>query len=615
MTTPREKLVIGIDLGTTQTCVAVIRNNHTIVFPNEQGYFTTPTIVSFTKNQILIGNAAENIKSRNIENTIYDSKRLIGRDYYDQIVQKDKQYWKFKIEEEPNSKRPQYIIKKGNKIDKYFPEEISSLILQKVKQISSDYLGYDVEDAVITVPAHFNNAQRTATKEAAINAGFNKIRIINEPTAAAIAYGLDNFSDEERKVLIFDFGGGTFDISILKIKGKKFEVLTSCGDSHLGGEDLTLRLTEYIFQQFNEENNTKIDFFKPEYINKFYKTRNIAERAKKELSAAFDSFLDIDFLNNDVNFGINLTRGQFEGMCEDIFAKALLLVEKALKDAKLKKEEINDIVLAGGTSRVPKIQNMIHNYFGKEIKKTINPDEAIAVGAAYLGNMKDNNIIEIIDITNYSIGIEDHEGKMQIIVPRGTLIPQKDKKTFSKFFMPKHDYIKRYNVKVYEGENVYVKNNHLLEQFSVSVEEKKKKEENIIKIKIEIDKDSIIKVTAMTNDIVSEPPITIEKSKLYTEEDMKTFRSHAQEFKEKEKEKTKIIVAKEKIVSLNEELRKSINSNDSGSKFSRNEIQKMQNIYNKTNKWLNDNYDSSLEDCNSKINELLKSTNEYNKKK
>ena len=433
MTTPREKLVIGIDLGTTQTCVAVIRNNHTIVIPNEQGYFTTPTIVSFTKNQILIGNAAENIKSRNIENTIYDSKRLIGRDYYDQIVQKDKQYWKFKIEEEPNSKRPQYIIKKGNKIDKYFPEEISSLILQKVKQISSDFLGYDVENAVITVPAHFNNAQRTATKEAAINAGFNKIRIINEPTAAAIAYGLDNFSDEERKVLIFDFGGGTFDISILKIKGKKFEVLTSCGDSHLGGEDLTLRLTEYIFQQFNEENNTKIDFFKPEYINKFYKTRNIAERAKKELSTALETFLDIDFLNNDGNFYINLTRGQFEGMCEDIFEKCILLIGKALKDAKLKKEEINDIVLAGGTSRVPKIQNMIHNYFGKEIKKTINPDEAIAVGAAYLGNIKDNNIIEIIDITNYSIGIEDHEGKMQIIVPRGTLIPQKDKKTFLNF--------------------------------------------------------------------------------------------------------------------------------------------------------------------------------------
>ena len=200
MTTPREKLVIGIDLGTTQTCVAVVRNGKNQIIPNEQGYFTTPTIVSFTKNQILIGNAAEHIKSRNIENTIYDSKRLIGRDYYDQIVQKDKQYWKFKIEEEPNSKRPQYIIKKGNKIDKYFPEEISSLILQKVKQISSNYLGYDVEDAVITVPAHFNNAQRTATKGAAINAGFKKIRIINEPTAAAIAYGYIHKSEKERSI-------------------------------------------------------------------------------------------------------------------------------------------------------------------------------------------------------------------------------------------------------------------------------------------------------------------------------------------------------------------------------------------------------------------------------
>ena len=258
MTTPKQNYVIGIDLGTTQTCVAVVRNGLNQIIPNEQGYFTTPSIVSFMENQILVGDAAETYLYRNIENTIYDSKRIIGRDYYDVIVQQDKQYWKFKIEEDEKSKKPKYIIKIGNKIDKYFPEEISTLILQKVKKISSDFIGQEAKDAVITVPAHFNNAQRTATKEAAITAGFKNIRIINEPTAAAIAYGLENFSEEERKVLVFDYGGGTFDVSILKIKGKKFEVLTSCGDSHLGGEDFTIRLTEYLLNQFNEENKKKI---------------------------------------------------------------------------------------------------------------------------------------------------------------------------------------------------------------------------------------------------------------------------------------------------------------------------------------------------------------------
>ena len=608
--TPRQKCVIGIDLGTTQTCIGIFRNEQVSIVPNEQGHYTTPSIVSFTNTQILVGNAAENFMLRNIENTIYDSKRLIGRNYNDQTVQKDKQYWKFKIEEDPKSKRPQYIIKIGNKIEKYFPEEISCHILQKAKKYASDFLGYEVEDAVITVPAHFNNAQRTATKEAAINAGFKKIKIINEPTAAAIAYGLENYSDKERKVLIFDYGGGTFDISILKIKGKRFEVLTSCGDSHLGGEDFTLKLAEYLFEQFNEDNNTNIDFFKPELMKNFHKVRQYAERTKRELSSSDEAIIDIDSIYKEKELSITLLKVKFEEICEDIFPKCMILVEKALKDAKLKKEEIDEIILAGGTSRIPKIQEMLHDYFGKEIKKSINPDEAIATGATILGNMKDNNIIEITDITNYSIGIEDHEGKMQIIIPRGTVIPQKDKKLFMKFFMPKHDYITKYSVKIYEGESVYVKDNQLLEKFSVTVEEKKKKEDNIIKIKVELDSDSIITVTAMTNDIVSEPPIRIEKVRLYTEEDMEIFRQHAQEFIQKEDERTKIIKVKEKISNLNDQLKKSINSNDSG--LSKDDLKQLNDNHNKTNKWLKESFDANLEECNTKFNELSKSINKYN---
>ena len=617
MTTPKQNYVIGIDLGTTQTCVAVVRNGLNRIIQNEQGNFTTPSIVSFMENQILVGDAAETYLYRNIENTIYDSKRIIGRDYYDEIVQQDKQYWKFKIEEDEKSKKPKYIIKIGNKIDKYLPEEISTRILQKVKKISSDYNGQEAKDAVITVPAHFNNAQRTATKEAAITAGFKNIRIINEPTAAAIAYGLENLSKEERKVLVFDLGGGTFDVSILKIKGKKFEVLTSCGDSHLGGEDFTIRLTEYLLNQFNEENNTNIDFLKPEYAKQFYKLKKKAEKAKKELSSSMEAIIDIDSLYDNKNFFLTLTRGQFNAICDDIFPKCITLVKKALKDINLKKEEINEIVLAGGTSRIPKIQNMIENFFSKkDLKKTINPDQAIATGAAIIGNMKDNNIIEIVDVTNYSIGVEDHEGKMQIILPRGTFIPQKNKtSSFAKYFIPKHDYINQYTVKIYEGDHIYVKDNHLLEKFSVIVDKKKKKEEIIIKIKIEIDSDSIITVTAMTNDIKREPPIRIEKARLYTEEDMKTFRQHAQEYIKKENDRIKIIEAKDKIFNLNNQLRESMTSRGSGSKLSNEDLKNIKNINTKTDKWLHESFDSSLEECNTKINELSQSINQYNKKK
>ena len=380
----KDEPIIGIDLGTTRCCVATWRVGRPEVIPNDLGERTTPSIVSFTPNQIVVGESARKKMQRNLKNTIYDSKRIIGRKFKDPIVQKDKKYWSFEIEEDINTKKPQYIINTNNKTDKYFPEEISSLILQHIKEFSSQKLDKEVKKAIITVPAYFNNEQREMTKKSGEIAGLEVIRIINEPTAAAIAYGLENISDKERKVLVFDLGGGTFDVSILKIHNKKFEVLSTCGDSHLGGEDFTIRLTNYIIDKFKEEIDISenINFSKEKYDKCFNRVREYCERAKKDLSFVHEYDIDIDGLCDGKDFYYNIKRNEYETICEDLFLQYIDSIEEAIKEANLKKEDIDDVVLVGGSSRTPKIQRIVKKYVGKNIHFQINPDEVIAIGAA-----------------------------------------------------------------------------------------------------------------------------------------------------------------------------------------------------------------------------------------
>ena len=449
--------ILGIDLGTTFSCVGTIKNGKIEIIPNDSGDRTTPSVVSFKKYEILVGKAAKNLLIENPKNTVYDSKRLIGRRFNDNIVHKNLKYWDFNVDKDPKSEKAEYVFKINNKEKRYYPEEISSLILKKINSFSKDYIGIESKEklkAVITVPAQFTNGQRESTKKAAEMAGLEVIRIINEPTAAAIGYLYDknnfpikksNFDFiEEKNILVFDLGGGTFDASILRVKNKTFEVLATCGDNHLGGEDFTNILTDYIINCFkDDEGFGDIDFKDKKNENafkSFQKLKVKIEDYKKQLSYEKEVEIVSDgafYENKEIHYSIS--RNTYENECEELFEKCFESIDKVLKLAKLKKENIDEIILSGGSSRTPKIQEMIEEYFNKEPLKTINPDEAIAYGATIVAAIESGLEIEneelkkikelkIIDITSCSIGIEVAGDKMELIIPKGEKLPDNGKK-------------------------------------------------------------------------------------------------------------------------------------------------------------------------------------------
>ena len=380
-----EDPIIGIDLGTTFCCVAAYHLNKVEIVTNEIGRRTTPSLVSFRDEEILVGDAAKNIMNSNAENTIKDSKRLIGRRFNDPIVQEDLKKWSFTIKENELNGLPQYIINVDNEEKRYYPEEISSMILKKLKSFSQDFLGREVKRAVITVPAYFNNSQREATKKAGEMAGFTSIQILNEPTAAAIAYGYQNKSDKERIVLVFDLGGGTFDVSIVKVYDNIYEVIAVNGDNHLGGEDFNNLLADYIIQEFN--NSTGIDIKMNKKAMK--RVMKSVEDAKIDLSNLDEVTVDIDQICQGEDLYLVISRITYEELCEDIWNKCIKLMDQTINEANLTKDKISDVVLAGGSSRTPKIQEMITEYFGRQPYKSVNPDEAIAYGAILYGISSD----------------------------------------------------------------------------------------------------------------------------------------------------------------------------------------------------------------------------------
>ena len=372
-----EGIAIGIDLGTTYSCVAVWQNDRVEIIANDQGNRTTPSYVGFTDSERLIGDAAKNQAAMNPTNTVFDAKRLIGRRFSDKQVQSDLKSLSYKVIGKDD--KPVINVKFKQEDKEFQPEEISAMVLTKMKEVAESYLGKDVKNAVVTVPAYFNDAQRAATKDAGTIAGLNIIRIINEPTAAAIAYGLDKMTDKEQKILIFDLGGGTFDVSILAIEEGIFEVKATAGDTHLGGEDFDTRLVHHFVQEFKRKNKHDIT----DNARALRRLRTACERAKRTLSSATQTTLEIDSLYEGIDFYSSLTRARFEELCMDYFRKTMEPVEKVLKDSKLSKNEINEVVLVGGSTRIPKIQQLLTEFFnGKELSKAINPDEAVAYGAA-----------------------------------------------------------------------------------------------------------------------------------------------------------------------------------------------------------------------------------------
>ena len=490
--------IIGIDLGTTYSCVGIYENNKVQIIPNSMGERNIPSIVCFKDNEIIVGKQAKK-QIKNIENVIYDSKRLIGRNFTDKEVQNDMKYYTFKLESDNNNK-PKIIVTINNEKKSYSPEDISSIILKQLKKSVEDYIGKKVKDAIITVPANFNNLQRKATFKAAKLAGLNLIRTINEPIAAAIAYGFDNLSNIEKNICVFDFGGGTLDVSILKLKNKDFKVLSNGGDSHLGGEDIDNLLMKYCIDEFKNENN--IDISNDQKALRRLKTH--CEQLKIDLSEAKESEINIDGLYKGIDFSLKINRATLEYLCKDLFNKCLKVLDKTIKESGINKNEINDLILVGGSSRIPKIQEMIEQYCGDKniINKRINADEAVAIGATLLANKFPNDkkdlmtpmSVNIIDVLPHSLGIRTNGGKMDIILKKNTKL--EDCKC-TKMYTTSEDYIDTLRIKVYEGENKDdVDKNIPLKTYYFGLKENGLKGSVKVNVTFKVDENSILYITA-----------------------------------------------------------------------------------------------------------------------
>ena len=594
---------IGIDLGTTYSCVGVFKNDAVEIIANDQGNRTTPSYVAFNETERLIGDAAKNQVGMNPTNTVFDAKRMIGRNYDDPDLQSDKKHWPFKVTVKDGKPVIQVEYMKENKT--YFPEEISAMVLTKMRETAESFLGEKVTKAVITVPAYFNDSQRQATKDAGTIAGLEVLRIVNEPTAAAIAYGMDKKDDVgEKVVMIFDLGGGTFDVTLLTIDQGIFEVKATSGDTHLGGEDFDNRLVDYFAMEFKTRTGKDIR----NNARATRRLRTACERVKRNLSSATNANIEIDGLMDGQDFFSKCTRARFEEMCRDQFERCLIPVKKVLADSDMNPKQVHEVVLVGGSTRIPRVQALVSDYFGgKELNRSINPDEAVAYGAAVQahilsgGKSQKTDGLLLLDVTPLSLGVETAGGVMSVLIPRNTTLPAQKSQTFS----TNADNQRSVEVKVYEGERPLVAQCNCLGTFTINDIPAAPRGKARISVAFDINTDGILVVTGTEESGGSKQVITIANDKgRLTKADIEKMLEDAKKNEEEDRRNAELLEERNVLENYCFSLRGTMNDPEVSNAIEATNRTKILSLVNQALDWLDECTTTDKDEFRAKVKEI-----------